>query len=115
MLHLPGLVKHSSLTFSHMLSLASLPPPCSAQQNIRKHTLSKALSTPLSGEKGVGQNRSWGNLVAQHPVDFSSPESTILVLKWVSQRHLLLHVIPLVLWQMMKKLLLYIQCESEVL
>lgn len=113
-----ALARPGQALLPHILSHAEHWPPYPHPAQLSKasaNTLSKALYSPLSGEKDVGQSRSsGGNLVAQHPADFYSPESTILVLKWVSQHHLLLHVIPLAFCQRVKKLLSYIQCESEV-
>lgn len=111
---LAGLVKHSSLTFPHMLS-AGLPTPTllSSAKHLQTHSFKSTPDTPLWGEGCGTEQILWENLETQHPADFYRPESTILVLKWVSHHHLLLHVILLVFWQRVKTLLPYIQCANQ--
>lgn len=93
---------------------ASLPPPYSAQQDLQTCSFKGTLATPLRGE-GCGTELTLrGDLVAKRSADLCSLTSAILVLKWVIQRHLWLHVIPLAFWRRVKKLLLNIQCELEV-
>lgn len=113
-----ALARPGQTLLPHILSHAEpgLPTPTllSSAKHSQTHPFKGTLATLLRGE-GCGTEQILGKPGGSAPCRFLQSESTILVLKWVSQHHLLLHVIPLVFWQMMKKLLLYIQCESEVL
>lgn len=90
------------------------PHPTQLSKTCKLCSFKGTLATPLRGEGCETELTLCRDLAAKHSADLCSLTSTILVLKWVIQRHLLLHVIPLAFWRRVKKLLLNIQCELEV-